>query len=107
MRFVEFVTQAGHPAPGDQRSVTLHTPRTAFSGFHLLGDFIDVGVQRLQKLPRLCCVGVIDHVGIIAPTSAWRAPWRIQQMTSSPARCSPSRRRAREHCNLARATAAQ
>jgi hypothetical protein len=80
------VTQAGRSAPGNQRSVTLYTPRTAFSGLHLPGDFIDVGVQRLQKLPRLSCVGVIDHIGIIAPTSALRAPWRIQHMTLSPAR---------------------
>ena len=92
MRFVEFVTQAGHPAPGNQRSVTLHTPRTAFSGLHLLGDFIDVGVQRLQQFPRLRCVGVIDHVGIIAPTWAWRAPWRIEQTTLSLVHRSPSHR---------------
>jgi hypothetical protein len=70
MRFVEFVTQAGYPAPGDQRGVTLHTPRTDFGGLHLLGDFLDMGVQRLQQLPRLSCISVIDHVGIIAPTSA-------------------------------------
>jgi len=29
-----------------------------------------MGVQRLQQLPRLSCISVIDHVGIIAPTSA-------------------------------------
>jgi len=70
MCFVEFVAQTGDPAPGDQCSVTLHTPRTAFSGFHLLGDFVDVSVQRLQQFPGLCCVGIIDHAGIIAPTWA-------------------------------------
>jgi len=29
-----------------------------------------VSVQRLQQFPGLCCVGIIDHVGIIAPTWA-------------------------------------
>jgi hypothetical protein len=48
VRFVEFMTQACHAAPGNQGSVTLHTPGTAFGGFHLLRDFVDVGVQRLQ-----------------------------------------------------------
>jgi hypothetical protein len=48
VRFVEFVTQAGHPPPGNQSSVTLNTSRANFGGFHLLGDFVDVGVQRLQ-----------------------------------------------------------
>ena len=44
VRFVEFVTQARHPAPGNQGSVTLHTSCAAFGGFHLFGDFVDVGV---------------------------------------------------------------
>ena len=107
VRFVEFVTQGGHPAPGDQRSVTLHTTRAAFSGLHLLGDFIDVGLQRLQQCPRLRCVGVIDHVGIIAPTWAWRAPWRIERTTLSLVQCSPSRRWRTNTQTLPRATPAQ
>jgi hypothetical protein len=64
---IEFVTQAGHPAAGNQSSVTLDTSGAAFGGFDLFRDFVDVRVQRLQQLFRLCCVGVIDHVGIIAP----------------------------------------
>jgi len=45
---IEFVTQAGYPAPGNQGSVTLNTSRAAFGGFHLLRDFVDVRVQRLE-----------------------------------------------------------
>jgi hypothetical protein len=45
MRFVQFVTQARHPTPGNQGSVALDTARAGFGGFHLLGDFVDVGVQ--------------------------------------------------------------
>jgi hypothetical protein len=74
MSFVEFVTEIGHPAPGNYSGVTLHSPRAAFGGFHLFGDFVNVGVQRLQQLPRLRRVGVIDHVRIIAPTQTRRAP---------------------------------
>ena len=74
MRFVEFVTKAGHPAPGNHSSVTLHSPCAAFSRFHLFRDFVDVGVQGLQQLPRLRGVGFIDHVGIIASTPTMRAP---------------------------------
>ncbi len=48
VRFIEFVAQAGHPPSSDQRSMTLNTARPTFGGFHLLGDFIDVRVQRLQ-----------------------------------------------------------
>src|SRR5262245_39501098 len=107
MRFVEFVTQAGHPPSGDQRSVTLHTTRTAFSGLHLLGDFIDVGLQRLQQFPRLRCVGVIDHVGIIAPTWALRALWRIEQTTQSPVRVPANAPPAWDTPSLPRATPAQ
>jgi hypothetical protein len=76
---VELVTQAGHPAPGNHSSVTLHPPRAAFGRFHLPGDFVDVGLQRLEQLPRLRGVGVIDHVGIIASTAATRAPRTDQQ----------------------------
>ena len=76
---VELVTQAGHPAPGNDSSVTLHPPRADFGRFHLLGDFVDVGVQRLEQLPRLRRVGVVDHVGIIASTAATRAPRSDQQ----------------------------
>jgi hypothetical protein len=74
MSFVESVTETGHPAPGNYSGVTLHSPRAAFGRFHLLGDFVNVGVQRLQQLPRLRRVGVIDHVQIIAPTPTKRAP---------------------------------
>jgi hypothetical protein len=74
MSFIEFVTETGHPAPGNYSGVTLHSPRAAFGRFHLLGDFVNVSVQRLQKLPRLRRVGVIDHVRIIAPTPTKRAP---------------------------------
>ena len=74
MSFVEFVTEIGHPAPGNYSGVTLHSPRAAFGRFHFLGDFVNVSVQRLQKLPRLRRVGVIDHVRIIAPTPTNRAP---------------------------------
>jgi hypothetical protein len=45
VRFVEFVTQAGDPVPGNQSSVALHSSRATFGGFHLLRDFVDVGVQ--------------------------------------------------------------
>ena len=45
VRFVEFVTQAGDPAPGNQRRVALHPPRAALGRFHLLRDFIDMGMQ--------------------------------------------------------------
>ncbi|MDT5174186.1 MAG: hypothetical protein QOG37_1437, partial [Mycobacterium sp.] len=30
MSFVEFVTEIGHPAPGNYSGVTLHSPRAAF-----------------------------------------------------------------------------
>ena len=73
MSFVEFVTETGHPPPGNYSRVTLHSPRAAFGRFHLFGDFVNVGVQRLQQLPRLRRVGVIDHVRIIAPTTTKRA----------------------------------
>jgi hypothetical protein len=74
MSFVEFVTEIGHPAPGNYSGVTLHSPRAAFGGFHLFGDFVNVGVQRLQQLPRLRRVGVIDHVRIITSIPTNRAP---------------------------------
>ena len=74
VRFVEFVTKAGQPAPGNYSSVTLYSPRAAFSRFHHFRDFVDVGLQRLQQLPRLRRVGFIDHVGIIASTSTMCAP---------------------------------
>ena len=82
VRFVEFVTKAGHPAPGNHSSVTLHSPRAAFSRFHPFRDFVHVGVQRLQQLPRLRRVRFIDHVGIIAPTAAQRAPSSDRQTGS-------------------------
>ena len=72
--FVEFVTQGGNPPPCNQSGMSLHTPRAGFGGFDLPRDFVDVGVQRLQQLPRLRYVGVIDHVGIIASTAAKCAP---------------------------------
>jgi hypothetical protein len=74
VRFIKLVPKAGHPAPGNDSCMTLHSPRAAFSRFHLFGDFVDVGVQRLQQLLRLRRVGVVDHVGIIASTAAKRAP---------------------------------
>lgn len=46
--FVEFVTQAGHPAPGNQGSMALRASRSAFGRFHFLRDFVDVRVQGLQ-----------------------------------------------------------
>jgi hypothetical protein len=79
VRFVEFVPQGCHPTAGDQRCVTLDPSRADFRGFHLLRDFVDVRVQRLQKFSRLGCVGVIDHVGIIAPTTTLRALGSTQQ----------------------------
>ncbi|MDT5182101.1 MAG: hypothetical protein QOJ20_4972 [Mycobacterium sp.] len=82
VRLVQFVTKAGHPAPGNHSSVTLHSPRAAFSRFHLFRDFVDVGVQRLQQLPGLRRVGFIDHVGIIASTPTMRAP-RTDRQTGS------------------------
>jgi hypothetical protein len=48
VRFIEFVTQAGYPPPGNQSSVTLRTPRAPLGGFDLLRDFVDMGVQCLQ-----------------------------------------------------------
>jgi hypothetical protein len=74
VRFVKFMPQAGYPAPGHHSGMTLHTPGAPFGRFHLLGYLVDVGVQRLQQLPRLRRIGVIDHVGIIASTTATRAP---------------------------------
>jgi hypothetical protein len=68
--FVELVTQAGHPATRDHGGVTLDAPTAALGRFDLLGDFVDVGVQRLQQLPRLRRVGVIDHLPIIASAAA-------------------------------------
>jgi len=41
--------------------VTLHPPRTDFGEFDLFGDIVDVGLQRLQQLPRLRRVGALDH----------------------------------------------
>ena len=77
VRLAKFMPQAGHPAPGHHSRMTLHTPRAAFGRFHLLGYFVDVGVQRLQQLPRLRRIGVIDHVGIIAPSAATRASGQL------------------------------
>lgn len=45
MRFVELVTQARDPPPGNQRGVTLHAPRAAFGRLHFLGDLVDVSMQ--------------------------------------------------------------
>jgi len=70
VRFVELVTKAGHPSTRDHGGVTLDAPAAALSRFDLLGDFVDVGVQRLQQLPRLRRVGVIDHLPIIAFAAA-------------------------------------
>jgi phosphate-selective porin len=83
VRFVEFVTKAGHPAPGNHSSVTLYSPRAAFSRFHPFRDFVHVGVQRLQQLGRLRRVRFIDHVGIIASTPTMRAPSSDRQTGSS------------------------
>jgi hypothetical protein len=94
MSFVEFVTEIGHPAPGNYSGVTLYSPRAAFGGFHLFGDFVNVGVQRLQQLPRLRRVGVIDHVRIIAPTPKRRAP-RVRS-ASAQFNVEPARRASRE-----------
>jgi len=69
VRFVELVTQAGHSAPGNRSGVTLHTSGAIFGRFHLFGNFVDMRVQRLKQFSRLRCVGVIDHVGIIASSS--------------------------------------
>jgi hypothetical protein len=82
VRFVQLVTKTGHPAPGNHSSVTLHSARADFSRFHLFRDFVDVGVQRLQQLPRLRRVGFIDHVGIIASTPTMCAP-RSDRRTGS------------------------
>jgi len=80
VRFVELVTKAGHPAPGNHSGVTVHSPRAAFSRFHLLRDVVDVGVKRLQQLPRLRRVGVVNHARIIASTAAKRAPRPDRQL---------------------------
>jgi hypothetical protein len=85
--FVEFVTQARHAAPGDHGGVTLHSPSAALGGFHLLGDFVDVGVKRLQQFPRLRRVGVIDHVRIIASAAAKRAPGPTEAGSAGVTRC--------------------
>jgi len=45
VRFVELVTQGGHPASGNNSRVTLHPPRAVFGRFHFLGDVVDVRVQ--------------------------------------------------------------
>jgi hypothetical protein len=79
MRFVELVAQAGDPAPGDLSSVTLHPPGARFGRFHLLRDLVDVSVQRLQQFPCLSHVGIIGHVGIIAPTITKRAAKSAEQ----------------------------
>jgi hypothetical protein len=79
VRFVEFVPQACYAASGNQRCVTLDASRAAFRGLHLSRDLVDVRMQRLQKFFRLGCVGVIDHVGIIPPTTTPRAPGSSQQ----------------------------
>jgi hypothetical protein len=52
-------------------------------------------VQRLKQLPRLRGVGVIDHVGIIAPTTAARAPGPLSKKPcrrASPVRVTSPRR---------------
>src|SRR6185312_8641321 len=38
VRFVELMTQAGHPAPGNHGSVTLHPTRAGLGRFDLLRD---------------------------------------------------------------------
>jgi len=48
VRFVELMTQAGHPTPSNRGGVTLHTSRADFRRFHLSGDFVDDRVQRQQ-----------------------------------------------------------
>jgi hypothetical protein len=77
--------QAGYPPPGHHSGMTLHTPGAPFGRFHLLGYLVDVGVQRLQQLPRLRRIGVIDHVGIIASTAATRAPGIGPALTAATA----------------------
>jgi len=94
VRFVELMTKPGHPAPGNHSGVALHPPCTAFGRFHHLGDFVDVGVQRLQQLPRLRRVGVVDHASIIAPTPTNRAPRTDQQ---PPARVHSNPCRGNDH----------
>jgi hypothetical protein len=44
VRFVELMTQTGHPASGGRSSVTPYTSRANFGRFHFLGDFVDVRV---------------------------------------------------------------
>jgi hypothetical protein len=48
VRFVELMTQAGHPAARHHGSVTLHPTRPRFGRFDLLRDFVDVRMQRLK-----------------------------------------------------------
>jgi hypothetical protein len=74
VRFVELVTQARYSTPGHHGGVPLDAPGSNLGRFHLGGDFVDVGVQRVQQLSRLRRVGVIDHVRIIPSAPAKRAP---------------------------------
>ena len=81
VRFIEFVPQTRHPAACDQRGVALNTSGADLRGLDLLRDLVDVRVQRLQEFSGLGRVGVIDHVGIIAPTATVRATGPIEQIT--------------------------
>jgi hypothetical protein len=67
MHFVEFPPQVSSPSPR-------HARCTALEGFHHLRDVLDVPVQRLQQLLRLCGVGVIGHAVIFTSTAMVRAP---------------------------------
>ncbi|WP_160112668.1 hypothetical protein [Mycobacterium sp. 3519A] len=45
VHFIELSTQAGGPAPGDRRGVTLDPSAAVFCGLDLPRDLVDVGVQ--------------------------------------------------------------
>jgi hypothetical protein len=73
MGFVEFPAQAGCVPARENLTARACAKAVLFSGFQLLRDLLDLHVEAMQQFPRLCCVGVFSHCGILPSGSVPRA----------------------------------
>src|ERR1700756_5508189 len=70
---IKFPAQAGRFASQDAQTPSVLLLALPLGGFQPLGDPLDLVVQAAKQFPGLRCVGIFNHSGILAPSSALRA----------------------------------
>jgi hypothetical protein len=73
MGFVKFPPQADRFPAGENPAACVGVKALLFSGFQFLRDLLDLHVEAMQQFPRLCCVGVFTHGGILPSRPVPRA----------------------------------